>query len=264
MPGNNAFGENFARRTAYSCVFDSRFVYYVYVPRNWLGRNRPERYRLVVLVHGTERAAENYRNRFMEFAEETDSVILAPLFPVGLGDPDMLENYNFLRLGDAAFDTVLLHMMDEVNNRFPVDTSRVFLHGFSAGGQFVHRFMYLYPERLARVSIGGPGKVTLLDGDKEWPAGIGGVDGIFSRSVDLEALRRIPVQIVVGDADIEIHNPASSLNRVELNQALFENYRAAGMNARLDLVPGVGHEGLKVLSRVMAFFREGVEGVEPQ
>lgn len=31
------------------------------------------------------------------------------------------------------------------------------------------------------------------------------------------------------------------------------------MNARLDLVPGVGHDGLKVLPQVMAFFREGLD-----
>lgn len=222
MSKKNSLHENLSRMAAYSCLFDPRLVYYVYVPRNWLGRRRPERYRLVVLVHGSERGAENYRNHFIDFAEETDSVILAPLFPAGLGSPDMFENYNFLRLGDVAFDTALLHMMDEVNARFPVDADHVLLHGFSAGGQFVHRFMYLYPERLSRVSIGGPGKVTFLDGDTEWPAGTGGMSAIFSRSVDLEALRRLPVQIVVGDADIKIHNPAGSLNRVELNRALFD------------------------------------------
>lgn len=171
MPEKRQFLEHLSRMTEYSCLSDPRFIYFIYVPRNWLRARRPERYRLVVLIHGSERAAESYRNHFTAFAEQTNSVILAPLFPAGLVDPDRIENYNFLRFADIAFDTVLLKMIEEVNTRFSVDMDNIFLHGFSSGGQFVHRFMYLYPERLSAVSIGGPGNVTFLDEKREWPAG---------------------------------------------------------------------------------------------
>lgn len=259
MSGKRKILEHLSRMTAYSCMYDPRFIYFVYVPRNWLSSRRPERYNLAVLVHGSERAAESYRNNFIAFAEHTNTVVLAPLFPAGLINPDKIENYNFLRFEDIFFDVVLLKMIDEVNTRFPVNTDNIHLHGFSAGGQFVHRFMYVYPERLACVSIGAPGNVTFLDANMEWPAGIGGMEKPFGRTPDFDILRRIPVQIVVGGADTRIDDPATPHNRVELNQALFHNYQENGMNVRFSIVPGVGHDGLKVLPEVIPFFQEVME-----
>lgn len=258
MRPNHADLDYLARLTAYSCTHDPRFSYYVYVPENWhlSSAERPARYRLIILVHGSERGAELYRNSFKEFAERTDSVILAPLFPAGLVDPDQLENYNFLRFQDVEFDTVLIHMIDELARRFPVETHGAYLHGFSAGGQFVHRFFYLYPERIRCLSVGAPGNVTHLNQSLPWPMGTGGIENIFGRSPDMDLIRRVRVQVIVGGADTYIHNPASALNRLQLNEALRDNYLANGIEARFTVVPGVGHRGLKVISEVINFFSE--------
>jgi hypothetical protein len=44
-----------------------------------------ERYDLIVAVHGTDRTASEYRDRFAAFCDEHDCIVLAPLFPAGLG-----------------------------------------------------------------------------------------------------------------------------------------------------------------------------------
>lgn len=51
--------------------------------------------------------------------------------------------------------------------------------GFSGGGQFAHRFLYLQLERLHAVSTGAPGRITMLDENWKWPAGIKDVFEVF-------------------------------------------------------------------------------------
>jgi pimeloyl-ACP methyl ester carboxylesterase len=66
------------------------------------------------------------------------------------------EGYTNLR-----YDLILLVMLDEVSLLWPaIDTSKVLLTWFSGGGQFVHGFTYLHPERLPAVNVSGPGSVS--------------------------------------------------------------------------------------------------------
>lgn len=97
--------------------------------------------------------------------------------------------------------------------RFDIDTRRFCLHGFSGGGQFTHRFFYLHPRRLSAVSIGAPGRVTPAGPSQPWWLGTDGFAEVFGRDPDIESMRAVPVQMVVGDRDVdtwEINNPGHS------------------------------------------------------
>ena len=95
-------------------------------------------------------------------------------------------------------------MVDEVADRYQVDAGRFLLFGFSGGGHFAHRFLYLHPERLLAASIGAPGAVTLLDPDRPWPAGVAGTEEEFGRTVDPSAVAAIPVHLVIGADDTDL------------------------------------------------------------
>jgi poly(3-hydroxybutyrate) depolymerase len=246
---------------------DQRFSYALHLPA--AHRTTDVRLPLLVVVHGTARTAELYRDALAGFAERHGCVVLAPLFPAGVGDPEDLHNFKFLSYRDIRFDRVLLDIVDEVAARYRVDGRRFLLHGFSGGGQFTHRFLYLHPERLAAASVGAPGRVTMLDPGRPWWIGTADVAERFGRGIDLEALRRVPVQLVVGEADVEtweINNPgganwmpgadAAGRTRVERLRALHANLAAHGIDARFDVVPGVGHNGRQVLPAVERFFAE--------
>jgi poly(3-hydroxybutyrate) depolymerase len=246
---------------------DQRFSYALYVPAAHRTTTIP--LPLLVVVHGTARTAERYRDALAGFAETHGCVVLAPLFPAGIGDPDDLHNFKFLAYGDIRFDLVLLAMVDEVAARYRVDADRFLLHGFSGGGQFTHRFLYLHPGRLAAASIGAPGRVTMLDPTRPWWIGTADVAERFGRGIDLDALRRVAVQMVVGEADTEtweINNPgganwmpgadAAGTTRVSRLRALHADFAAHGIEARFDLVPGVGHQGARVLPTVERFFAQ--------
>ncbi|GAA2210115.1 hypothetical protein GCM10009850_055740 [Nonomuraea monospora] len=252
--------------TVFASRHDQRFSYCLYVPSAHAPGGEP--LPLVVLQHGTGRRGPQYRDHFARWAEEHGCLVLAPLFPAGIGqDPEDLHNFKFLRYGDIRFDLALLAMVEEVGERFNVRTERFLLHGFSGGGQFVHRFAYLHPERLAGVSIGAPGRITYIDRDSPWWVGLLGFEEEFGRAPGVAELRDVPVQMVVGSADVEtweINNPGDSnwmegadafgVTRVERLMALRDNFEEHGIGVRFDVVPGVGHEPMLLLGPVKDFF----------
>ncbi|MGC4747946.1 hypothetical protein ACLQ28_20160 [Micromonospora sp. DT201] len=222
---------------------------------------------LVVIQHGTGRTAQKYRTAMRDFADQHGAVILAPIFPAGLIDPDDVHNFKFISYRGIRFDHMLLTIIDEVAARYPVDAHRFYLHGFSGGGQFTHRFLFLHPDRLAAASIGAPGRITQLDDSLPWWLGTKEFEQRFGKPIDLAAIRRVPVHMVVGSEDddtFEINNPGDSnwmdgcektgLTRIERLQTLRRNFEANGIAVKFDLVEGVGHRGMGVLPTVRQFF----------
>lgn len=249
--------------TCYGCEFDRRFAYYVYLPHSFGTPEEKEAYPLIALLHGTERSAEGYRNKFKRFAGEMGCAILAPLFPAGIPDPAQLDGYHMVRSGNIDFSEVFLHMLDEMSRRFPIDTEKVCLHGFSAGGQFAHRFFYLYPERLRCVSIGSPGNITYPDTRSGWPQGVGGLGSVFGRTWNPDAMRQVKAQIVIGGDDVKPPFGApDGPGRMELNRRLCRELEELGIDIRFDIVPEAGHNGFQLLDPVMSFFREILEKTE--
>lgn len=257
----------FAART------DPRFGYFLYVPSHF-SRARAAHYTVLVAVHGTGRTAETYRNLFADFAEAHHCLVLAPLFGAALGDPVELNNYKFLAHAGVRYDRVLLDMVEEVAGRYGARADRFLLHGFSGGAHFAHRFFYLHPQRLAGVSVGAPGMVTLLDFETDWHCGLRDAAARFGIAPDVSAMADVPVHMVVGDEDtdsdeilIERSSPlwmegvnAGGSTRIARLAALRDSFLRHGVAVRHELVPGVGHEGYELLRSVKRFFRDVLAG----
>jgi pimeloyl-ACP methyl ester carboxylesterase len=243
---------------------DQRLFYALYVPKDHTPDAEP--LPLVVIQHGTGRSAELYRDKWKPFAIEHRCVILTPLFPAGLMEPGELHSFKFLEYRGLRFDEELLHIVDEVGARFNTETVKFYLHGFSGGGQFAHRFFYAHPDRLAGISIGAPGRITQLDPRLPWWLGTGGFEERFGIRIDLDALRKVPVQMVIGGDDVEtweINNPGgpnwmdgvqeTGSTRIERLETLRDNFVAQGIDVRFDVVPGVAHKGSGVIPVVQDF-----------
>ncbi|MBZ6077200.1 alpha/beta hydrolase [Microvirga puerhi] len=251
--------------TVFASKQDPRFSYCLYVPPTLGQDDAPE---LVVAMHGTGRAFMEYRDAFAEFGRWNNCIILCPLFPVGvLGDGNR-DGFKYMAEAGIRYDEVLLSIVGEVRERYGLLEDRFALFGFSGGGHFTHRFLMLHPQRLWAAAIGAPGSVTLLDPTRDWWVGIRDVKERFGRTIDIDAMRRVPVQMIVGAADLETweitHREGgknwmpgandAGRTRPERLDSLRRSFEAEGIQVRFDLVPNVPHDGMRVVEHVQNFF----------
>jgi predicted esterase len=249
----------------FACQYDQRFSYFVYVPQSLVDDSeKPST--LAVFIHGTGRNAEYFLKDFRDFAEENRVLLVAPLFPGGIIEPNSNFNYQFIKFHDIRFDQILLAMVDEIADTYDVPRDRFLLHGFSGGGQFVHRFLYLHPDRLWAASVGAPGIVTYLEPTKPWPLGISHAEELFGAPIRLDDIRKVPVQLIVGSEDLENMKVNENspywvkgidlygITRVDKLRALRDNFEREGIVVQYEEVPGVKHEGEKIVKNVAAFF----------
>ncbi|HWL83217.1 MAG TPA: alpha/beta hydrolase [Roseomonas sp.] len=249
----------------FACKADPRFQYCLYVPPQ-VGKGA--KVDLLVAVHGTGRTSFlDFRDGFAEFGKWNDVAILCPIFPVGVLGDGARSGYKYMQEGDIRYDLLVLKMVEEVAEKYGQDWSKFAMFGFSGGGHFTHRFAILHPEKLWAASIGASGSVTLLDPDRDWWVGIRNLKEKFGIAFDAAALAKVPVQMVVGDADLETweitHKPGGTYwmegandagrTRPERLRALAASFEKAGVKVQFDLVPGVSHDRIKVLDRVKDF-----------
>lgn len=231
-----------------------RYSYFPYVPLGFMLDPAPEA-TLIVAVHGSSRSAQAQRNGFVEFAERHGMFVMAPLFPIDLDADVPDEEYKYLAGSRDRFDLILLDMIDEYAAAFGVSFPRILLCGFSGGGQFAHRFLYIHPERLTAVSIGAPGFVTLPDDSRDWWVGTRDVEARFGKAIDVDAMRRVPVQLLCGAADdipFEIYSAQEMAmseddyarygrNRVERVETLRAALTGLGLDVTREYIDGVPH-----------------------
>jgi hypothetical protein len=189
------------------------------------------------------------------------------LFPANILRDGNANGYKYLLEGNIRYDEVLIDMVEEVRAAFRFEESHFLLGGFSGGAQFAHRFAYIHADMLKAVSIAAPGFVTLLDQNVPWWAGIGSMSSVFGREADLEGLRKVNIQLIVGGSDNRgedaSHNSAnhasphernlSGTTRVEKLNLLRKSFEANGIESRLDIVPAVGHNFVALLPRITEF-----------
>lgn len=256
---------DYGQTAIFASQVDPRLHMLLYVPPTAADGRKLD---LLVAVHGTGRtSAIDFRDGFAEFGLYNDCAILCPIFPVGVLGDGARSGYKFIEEGEIRYDRVVLAMVEEVAAKYGQDWSTFAMFGFSGGGHFTHRFAILHPEKLWAASIGAPGSVTLLDPTRDWWVGIRDLEARFGRPFQPQELAKIPVQMVVGDADLETweitHQPGgryymegandAGATRPERLAALAKSFRDAGVNVSFERVPGVSHDRIKVLGHVKGF-----------
>jgi poly(3-hydroxybutyrate) depolymerase len=226
---------------------DPRFSFSLYVPPD-LGPKT----QILVTVHGNMRNLIATRDEFADFGLWKNVVVLAPLFPIGvLGNYDK-DGFKFIKEGGIRYDLVLLDMIAQARAYCGIPAETFSLFGFAGGAQFAHRFALLHPSQLWAVSVAAPGSVTLFDISKDWWLGIGNVQQHFGTEIDVDALRQLPIQLVVGGADTDEGTNTNSLvwmpggreageTALERLRSLEASLKANGIIAELAVVPRKGH-----------------------
>lgn len=235
--------------TARTLRGDPDLPYFLFVPEEVTDETA-----LFVTVHGRSRNAVKHAELFAPFVRRLGIVMVAPLFT-----KERFPDYNCLgRAGrseraDLALDRILAEAGRLTGGR----TDRIYLFGYSGGGQFAHRYAMAYPDRVAAVAIGAPGWYTFPEGTLAYPRGLrsdGSLPGVVA--FDPHRFLRLPMPVLVGERDIQRDPNLNQEPDVDAQQGLHRVERArrwtAAMQAAagamaydtaytLEILPGVGH-----------------------
>lgn len=216
---------------------------------------------VMILMHGNSRAAESYRDAMISYAYEYGFLLIVPefskeYFPTSKdyhqggvltddGDPVDEEDWAF-SLIEPLFD----HIKQDTGH----ENDHYYLYGFSAGSQFVHRFMMHKPDNHARsVVMASAGTYSMPDFDIAYSYGL--KNTVVTHDMMEEFLRR-DVTVMVGDADTVrsrsdlVKSPEADRqgwHRVERGQKFFNKAKVMAdsldtpFNWKFKLISRVGH-----------------------
>ena len=102
----NLFGNAYLNML-WHCPTDLRFHYWVHLPDYYYDEEEHE-YSLLVIIHGTGCAIEEYIKQAKELADKYHMAVLAPMFPGGLIQRDDFNSYKLLSCDGIRYDLILL------------------------------------------------------------------------------------------------------------------------------------------------------------
>lgn len=234
---------------------------------------------VVIVMHGTLRNAEEYRDNWIDLAEANGLRVYVPEFDAKRFPGP--EGYNYGGLGEAgpgAFDAIEPLFEYIRDNRGNADAEAglaagqgYVLFGHSAGAQFVHRFICFADTPNLRLAIAAnAGWYTMPEGEYGWPYSLEGAPTAPCEVADWFAK---PLLVMLGDQDNDPeyynlrkteeaaaqgpHRLARGLNFLRMARDISET-RGIPIVWRFEIVEGVGHDNLGMaqaaLSLIVAQF----------
>ncbi len=221
----------------------------------WISRpERPDPEAVpLVAVHGLHRGARLQASLLGELAAKSGRTVVAPMFTT-----DRWPQYQqVVRKGRA--DQALLRLLEDLQAFGFIAPGLFDLFGYSAGGQFAHRFAMLYPHKIRTLSIAAPGWYTFPD-DQEYPYGLSS-NGRFGRwgaamAAGLDTFLGLGIRVFVGANDCEPDDNTRRSAHLDAQQgtnrmararawvdALSRTAQDQGRTPRISLtvLPGCGH-----------------------
>jgi len=230
--------------------------YHLYVPKRG-GRGA----RVLVTVHGIAEQASLHMAHLQGLAEAAGVVLVAPMFAKpGFRDYQRLGRAGSGERADHALDRVIA----EIGRLTHAITGRIFLFGFSGGGQFVHRYAMAHPERVVAAVAVASGWYTFPDPGRPYPYGTRATKKLTGVRFEPEAFLRVPILVAVGDADCVRDRSLRQTESVDLQQgrtrverakrwveAMAESARAHGLPPAVRLLefPGVRHSFVECVEK---------------
>lgn len=223
---------------------------YVYVPTN---ASRQGPLQILVAMHGMGDNGPNFCQNLLATADRNGWIIVAPTFKYqDYKNPDLVVQ------DDITFLPRLLTMIDSIPGRTGLATrNKVLLYGFSRGGQAVHRFATLFPERTAGVAAISAGSYTLplqtmlVNGRSQalpLPYGVANLRSKLGYDFNYDAFKQTPFRISVGGNDTNTADtprawdPYIGTTRPDRAAAYARTLQNIGVDAKLVVYPGVGHQ----------------------
>lgn len=185
---------------------------WTYMPDAWKNGDK-----IVFVMHGGGRNADDYRDAWVEIAEENNLFILAPEFENKFAKyttNDYQEGNLFTFFGtknpkeEWAY-TVVENIFDHVKSVNTITNASYDLFGHSAGGQFAHRMVMLMPNsRVGTAVAANSGFYSFPDEGLRFPYGVKNAGLDFTPDVQKAYKKRLI--ILLGELD---NDPALGIFR---------------------------------------------------
>ena len=135
--------------------------------------------RLVVVMHGRKRNAEEYRDQWSDSAKDLNLLILVPEFSEQNFPQVWGFNYGNLKTNSLEPIDKSLHAFSAIEplangalKRFRLKSDNWGIYGHGAGAHFVHRYILHHPEASHTLAIAANLGWYLSMTDQEWPFGL--------------------------------------------------------------------------------------------
>ena len=177
--------------------------YLLYLPQDY-GKDKNRRWPLVLFLHGMGERGDDLQE--LKATGPPQMVANGKQFPFILVSPQCPDYCHWIHLTD-----MLTALLDEVETKYSVDKSRIYLTGLSMGGFGTWALAAKQPKRFAAIApICGGGSPK-----------------------DAPLIKDIPMWVFHGDKDDVVP--------LRLSQEMVDAVKAAGGNPKLTIYPGVGH-----------------------
>ena len=135
--------------------------------------------RLVVVMHGRKRNAEEYRNQWKEAAKDLNLLVIVPEFSEKNFPQVWGFNYGNIKTANLepipenlqAF-SVIEPMAEKAIKKFKLESKNWGIYGHGAGAHFVHRYVLHQPEASHTLAIAANLGWYLSMTDQQWPFGL--------------------------------------------------------------------------------------------
>ena len=226
---------------------------------------------LLLVFHGAQRDAANYRDFARPLADQHCLLVVAPRF-----DQHTYPSWRYQRGGIVRKNGTVRRSQDWTGQLVPglVDWARqqegrplaYSLIAHSAGGQFLSRLAAFVPTEARRIVLANAGTYVFPTLAVDAPYGFGKVYPGAEGDAQLRRYLQQPLTIYLGEADDQddkrnnsaearaqgASRHARGLNVFEAGRKLAQ-HRGWTFNWRLVQLPGVGHDGEKMLAARQAF-----------
>jgi len=200
-----------------------------YIPLAY--QSNPQETRIFFGIHGNGRNYQGHFDKWMnlDVADTYNVVLVTPHW-----DLETFERYQRLNVGfGERADLRLIELFEKFSEWLDLSHSTFFLYGFSAGGQFTHRFVLTHPEYIDRAVAGGSGTYMFPDPDVTWGYGMDlSAHEPIDLTIQLQEAYLVNMSVMVGLNDTERDSglatnslaDAQGLNRLERARNFMNNH----------------------------------------
>jgi pimeloyl-ACP methyl ester carboxylesterase len=217
---------------------------------------------LLVVFHGVQRNAEDYRNYAITMADRFGAIVVVPKF-----DNERFPSRRYQRGGIVADSgkalpatqwtyAIIPRIIAQIRSWEAQPALPYYLIGHSAGGQFLVRLAAFLPGEPARIVAANPGSHLFPNRKQTFGYGFGGLPAELSNDAVIRRYLAAPLTIYLGTDDIyprpsfDASEPAmkQGINRLERGRACFAaaqvlaRERGWQFNWRKVETSGIGHD----------------------